>query len=96
MLRKRPLHIRVAEIVPPPPLEHGLFVPAPGFDENRVEAAEELPGGPGHDGEDGGVHGGEPFLDGAVGEDEFGVGVGAHEFVDHAGGGEVHDGLVLL
>ncbi len=55
--------------------------------------AEDAPRGPGHGGEDGGVHGSEPFVDGAVGEDELGGGVGGEELGDHDGGGEVHDGL---
>ena len=55
--------------------------------------AQDPPGAPAHDGEDGGVHGRQPGVDGPVGQDEFGSGIGGYELRDHAGGGEVEDGL---
>ena len=74
-------------------MKHDLLVSVPGFNERGVDVAEEAPGRPVHDGDDGGGHGGDPAFDGAGGEDEFGGGVGGEEFGDHAGGWEVHHGL---
>lgn len=76
MLQERFPQVLVAEIVPAPTLQHNLLVFVPGFDEVTIEVAEEAPGRPVHDGDDGTVHGSEPSVDGAVREDEFGVWVG--------------------
>lgn len=46
--------------------------------------------------EDGCLHGEQPGVDGAGGEDEFGGGVGFHEVGEEEGGGEVEDGLSSL
>lgn len=76
MLQERIPQVLVAEIVPAPTFQHDLLVRVPGFDEVGIEVAEEAPGTPVHDGDDGAVHRGEPFVDGAVREDEFGAWVG--------------------
>ena len=93
VLQKRPRHVHVPEVAPAPALQHGLLVRPPGRHEGAVQVAQDPPGAPAHDGEDGGVHGRQPGVDGPVGQDEFGSGIGGYELRDHAGGGEVEDGL---
>ena len=93
MLQEKFAEVLVAEVTAAPAMEHDLLVCVPRFYKGAVEVAEEAPGGPAHDGDDGGGHGGDPGVDGTGGEDEFGGGIGGEEFGDHAGGWKVHDGL---
>ena len=93
MLQERFPQILIAKVVPAPTSQHDLLVRVPRFDEVAVDVAEEAPGLPINDGDDGAVHGSEPSVDGTVRKDEFGIWVGGQELFDHACGWEVHDSL---